>query len=130
MNNYYDFLDKSSSNVLDLFGPYEGYLNGNMFKDLYNQYKNYRPNMVRINNEKEESIFNLNQVQFAMHELNLYLDVYPNDRNAMNIFLNYKNTYKQLLEDYENKYGPLEVCGVNGGTPFSWVNDKFPWEVM
>ena len=133
MNNYYGFFDQSLideyNNSLNLFGPYEGYLNGNMFKDLYSQYKNYRPNMVRINNEKEESLFNLNQIQFAMHELNLYLDVNPNDNNAMNKFLNYKDTYNRLLDDYEKKYGPLEVCGVNGDIPFSWVNGKFPWEV-
>ena len=114
----------------NLFGPYEGYLKGNLFKNLYQEYKNYKPASIRFNSEKEEALFNLNQIGFAMHELNLYLDVYNDNRNALNTFLNYKNMYIDLLNNYEEKYGPINVSSVNGTIPFSWVSTNFPWEVM
>ena len=140
MNNY-NFFDDFNNNFLNpnnkayfpdtsnLFGPYEGYLRGNLFKDLYSQYKNFRPATLRFNSEQEEALFNLSQIGFAMHELNLYLDIHPEDRNMLNIFMDYKNLYNNLLNTYEQKYGPITVNGVDGTTPFSWVNTTFPWEV-
>ena len=125
-NNY--FINKDNINNT-LFGTYEGYIKGNMFKNLYEQYKNYKPLNVSISNEKEEALFNLNQICFAMHELNLYLDVHPNDSSALNMFVNYENTYNNLLQEYQKKYGPINVNDVNGNTPFSWVGTNFPWEV-
>lgn len=133
--NYFDtfnetFMDQSQiNNNNNLYGPYEGFLKGNLFKNLYEQYKKYKPASLKFNSLKEEALFNLNQIGFAMHELNLYLDVYPNNNNALNTFLNYKNMYNDLLKNYEEKYGPINVSSVNGNTPFSWVNTSFPWEV-
>ena len=140
MNNY-NYFDNFNDTFLNpnnkayfpdtsnLFGPYEGYLRGNLFKNLYSEYKNYRPATLRFNSEQEEALFNLSQMGFAMHELNLYLDIHPEDRNMLNVFMDYKNTYNNLLNSYEQKYGPITVNGANGPTPFSWVNTTFPWEV-
>ena len=125
-NNYFINQDNISNT---LFGTYEGYIKGNMFKNLYQQYKNYKPVNISISNEKEEALLNLNQICFVMHELNLYLDVHPEDNNALNMFVNYENTYNNLLRDYEQKYGPINVNSVPNTTPFSWVNTNFPWEV-
>ena len=74
-------------------------------------------------------LFNLDQISFAMHELNLYLDVYPDNASALNTFNNYKNIYDDLLKSYEDKFGPIEISGVNNQSPFTWVNQSFPWEV-
>ena len=126
-NNYYDnYID---DNKYDLFGAYEGYLKGNMFKNLYNQYKNYKPETIKPNTEKEQELFNLNQIGFALHDLNLYLDVNPNDKKMLDIFEKYKNLYNDIFTQYEGKYGPISVNNVNNITPFEWENSKFPWEV-
>jgi spore coat protein JB len=135
MNNY-DYYDpfnnyfmNQENNQNTLFGPYEGYIKGNMFRNLYEQYKNYKPSNVSFSSEKEEALFNLNQICFAMHDINLYLDVHPNDTNMLNMFVNYENTYNNLLKDYQEKYGPINVDSVNNNTPFTWVTTNFPWEV-
>ncbi len=124
-NNYLNYQNNNN-----LYGPYEGFIKGNLFKNLYNEYKNYKPINPNINSEKEELLFNLDQICFAMHELNLYLDVYPNDQNYLNLYTEYENTYNKLLYSYEQKYGPINVNNINDTTPFSWVNTKFPWEVI
>ena len=108
--------------------------NGSMFQEalpnLYEQYKNYIPSNVKISNEKDEALFNLNQIGFAVHELNLYLDVYPDNQEALNLFSNYTRMYNQMLNDYQEKYGALKVNSVNGNSiPFAWVGSSFPWEV-
>ncbi len=132
MNNY-DYFNNTYLNTFnnnDLYGSYEGYLKGNLFKNLYKSYKNYKVANVNIKNEKDELLFNLDQIQFAMHELNLLLDINPNNKEALNLFNNYKNTYTNLLGEYQSKYGPINVVGSDNSTPFNWVSEKFPWEVM
>ena len=133
MNNYnYNYNDSFNNYSMyqnnNLFGPYEGYLKGNLFKDLYEQYNNYKPATLKPTSEKEQELFNLNQIHFAMHDLNLYLDVFPNDKEALSKFMEYENIYNELLENYEKKYGPINVNNTLGNTPFNWVNTSFPWE--
>ena len=133
MNNYkyYDtFNNQYNQNSNELYGAYEGYLKGNMFKNLYEQYKNYQPAILKPNNEKEQDLFNLNQMCFAMHDLNLYLDVYPNDEKVLNMLTKYKNMANELANNYEQKYGPITVNGSSNTIPFNWESTKFPWEVQ
>ena len=129
MNNNNYFNNKFLNNN-NLYGSYEGYLKGNMFSNLYEQYKNYKVANINIRNEKDELLFNINQTQFAMHDINLLLDVSPNNKEYLDMFSNYKNTYEQLLNEYENKYGPINVTGSSNSTPFNWVTSKYPWEVQ
>ena len=118
-----------NDNNNSLFGPYEGYINGNMFRNLYEQYKNYKPARLVPRNEKEEALLNLNQMQFAMHEINLYLDVFPNDSNMMNQFVMFRNTYNNLLNDFQNKYGAIDVNSeFLNNVPFGWVEQPWPWD--
>ena len=85
--NPFDFIQQdnnfSMNNNTNLYGPYEGYLKGNMFKDKYEAYKNYMPEKLIPQSEQDETLLNLNQMHFAMHEANLYLDIYPNDKEML-----------------------------------------------
>lgn len=112
-----------------LFGPYEGYTKGNMFRNLYEQYRNYTPAAITPRSEQEQALLNLNQMQFAMHDLNLYLDVFPDDRNMMNQFITFRNNYNRLLEEYENNYGAININSSSlNNTPFGWVIEQWPWD--
>ena len=127
--DYFNNFSEESNNSLDLFSPYEGYIKGNLFKNLYQEYKNYRPSRLNVNSEKMEMLVNIGQIGFASHELNLYLDNYPNNRKALELFNKYSNMTNKLIKEYENKYGPLTVGGINEDVPFNWENGKWPWEV-
>ena len=127
--DYFNNFSGESNNSLDLFSPYEGYIKGNLFKNLYQEYKNYRPSRLNVNSEKMEMLVNIGQMGFASHELNLYLDNYPNDRKALELFNKYSDMTNKLIKEYENKYGPLTVGGINEDVPFNWENEKWPWEV-
>ena len=113
-------------NKLDLFNPYEGFLAGNAFKREYVPYKDYKVYKVKINSEQDEMLFNISEYAFMMHDLNLYLDVFPNDTDALNKFNEYRNKRNELTEKYERKYGPLCVTSSDNNKSFNWIN-KWPW---
>ncbi len=120
---------KDTNNKTNSYGAYEGYIKGNLFKNIYDEYKNYKPEKLIPKSEQEEALLNLNQVHFAMHDANLYLDVYPNDKNMMNEYIKYRDTYNKLLNDYQMKYGAMNINSNNlNNTPFGWEEESFPWD--
>lgn len=130
-----NMMNNQSSNMatvssLNLYEPLEGYMRGNLFKNLYDPYKNYRPQRMNIKSEKEEMLTSIGEYSFAMHELNLYLDVNPNDQRALNLFNKYREQTNELILKYERKYGPLTINSQeNMKVPFSWEASSWPWEV-
>ncbi len=114
---------------LNLFGPYEGFIKGNLFKDLYQQYKNYQPAKLTPNSEREELLLNLDQISFAAHELNLYLDIHPEDRKALALFNQYRKMENDAMNAYEVKYGPLTTkSDALEAYPWAWEGTVWPWE--
>ena len=66
---------------------------------------------------------------FATHDLNLYLDINPNDNNMINLRNKYLKEYQHVFNQYENKFGALGVnSNVLDTAPWGWVS-SFPWEV-
>ena len=47
-------LNNKINNNQKLAGPYDGFIKGNLFNNLYNQYKSYRPTRLSPNNEQAE----------------------------------------------------------------------------
>ena len=132
MNNYnfnYDWYRKSNiDNINNIYNPKEGFEKGNMFPNIYSEYKNYKPLKPKFNNEREKLLYDISTICFATHELNLYLDLNPNDMTIIQLYNDYKNKESQLVEEYERKFGPL-TTSANMKNPFSWEEDKWPWEV-
>ena len=113
----------------NLSGLYTGFIRGNMFPNLYRQYKNYQPAMINPRNEREQYLLDLDQVQFAMHDIHLYLDNFPNDTSMINEFNRNRETYNEILRDYEAKFGPIVINSNNlNGSPWHWNNEPWPWE--
>ena len=125
-------LDNNINNSINsnLFNPYEGYIKGNLFKNLYDSYKNLKPRNIKIVNEQDEMLLNLNEISFARHELNLLLDNYPNNMKVLDLFNHYLKIEDELVKKYERMFGPLEVTSDNQTKiPFEWTSNKWPWEV-
>ncbi len=124
MNNMTNMTTNSN-----LFSPSEGFTKGNMFRNLYEPFMNYTPMRLTPKNAQEEALLNLDQMHFAMHELNLYLDNYPQDKAMISKFNEFRKAYEQLLNDYQSKYGPIEITSPYMTTsPFAWTNDVWPWD--
>ncbi len=132
-NNYMNIIQNNNSKMPnfnnDILEPYEGLIRGNLFDSLYDQYQNYKPNKLNPSNEKEALLQQWQQYNFALVDLNLYLDTNPNDSNALSIYREFLNTKKQLQDKYEAKYGPIDV-GSNYviNNSWQWDNGPWPWE--
>lgn len=126
-NLYRDYPKRTVSTSINLYSPTEGYMKGNLFSNIYSEYKNYTPQTLRPKTEQERELYELSTVAFAAHELNLYLDIHPDDTSLLQLFKDYEEKCKTLTEQYERKYGPLSVSGVTSSKEFNWVNN-WPWE--
>ncbi len=127
-----NYMDNYRNNMMSnpmLTTPSVGYDRGNMFNNLYDQYKNYKVDVLRGNNEKERLYLELSRMCFAAHEINLYLDLYPDDMSMLRLFNDYRNKSNELIKEYENKYGPLSIkSDVLEKSPFMWEMSPWPWE--
>lgn len=114
-------------NTHDILSPREGLAIGNLFYNSYIPYKHYKPRELVARNEKEQLMLKIQELCFAQNDLNLYLDVYPNDQRAFQLFKNYTTEGKKLSEVYAEKYGPLEL-NQDLGTNYDWYKNPWPWE--
>ena len=128
-SNFFQNLEMTGNNNPNLFSPKEGFEKGNLFSNLYSQYKNYTPQSLNPKTEKEKKLIELQSICFAAHELNLYLDLHPEDQTMATLFNDYRRKADNLQREYEEQYGPLTVdsAAMEKGT-FDWVNSPWPWE--
>ena len=118
-----------NNNMPSLYNPTVGFINGNMFSNLYTPYRNYKPQNLTPKNEREKLLLDLSKISFAAHELKLYLDVNPNDNSMLTLFNDYTKKANELKDEYETKYGVLESNNANfNETPFAWEEGMWPWE--
>ncbi|HIS86928.1 MAG TPA: spore coat protein CotJB [Candidatus Caccenecus avistercoris] len=119
--------DVDFSRTLNVVSPMEGFLRGNMFKDEYEPYKNLTYFKLNPSNDKERLLYQVMAYSFAINDLNLYLDLHPDNKGMLDLFKKYVKEEKELCNEYVNKYGPLEVNEVKG-QKFDWINSPWPWE--
>jgi spore coat protein JB len=83
-----------------------------------------------MNPKYNEDFEKLMALQFAIVELNLFLDTHPDSEQAL-------QEYNRLLEQFEvakklyiENYGPLVNFGYGKSKfPWQWVNEPWPWDM-
>ena len=110
----------------DLFDINTGLELGNMFKNMYKCYKNYEPREIKPKNEKDMLFLNILKLSFAINDLNLYLDIHPEDERMYELFKKFCVMYQECLNEYESKYQVLELFHDIYGK-YTWYKG-FPWE--
>ena len=108
---------------------YNGFYKGNIFNKLYDPYKTYIPTIPKVTTREEQLLLQISNLTFNLVDLNLYLDVYPNDVNALNLYTNINKQLQQLEYEYEKKF---QIISTNSqyleGTPWKWLENPWPWE--
>lgn len=124
-----NFNTKDIGNSKSLYDPYQGFIRGNMFSNLFDPYKIREPYDIKPMNEQAELLTYIDSLSFACIDLNLYLDVNPNDRGAIDLFNQYRIQKNDLLLEYQNKFGPLLLNSDSLNTyPWAWDDRPWPWE--
>ena len=72
---------------------------------------------------------NIRMLQFAAIELNLYLDNFPENKEATKKYKEISPKLDELINDYEVKYGPIRNFGdAYVEDPIAWTESPWPWE--
>ena len=127
-NNYNQPLYDQNIQDKQIYDPYNGFIRGNMFPELYNSYKLNKPLEITPMNEQAELLTYVDALTFAMIDLNLYLDLHPTDESMLRKFKDLtEKAYSKEME-YVKCYGPLEVMDSESLSKFEWINNPWPWE--
>lgn len=119
------FSIKDDNNVM-LFDYDEGFIYGNMFKNEYDSYKNYKPVKLESNTEVGRLLLKIYQYDFAINDLSLYLDLHPEDEDVYKTFKNYVEEQRKYVDIYEKKFGPLELDDTNYNS-YIWYEGPWPF---
>lgn len=128
-NNYYDANKIIINNYRNenIYKLNEGFNKGNMFPNIYKPYKDYEYKVV-VTRKKDEMLLKIQELCFALKDLNLYLDIHPHDKNMLSMFNEYNKELHTLKEEYSKTYGPLCLNEANRTDEFAWVKNPWPWE--
>lgn len=77
-----------------------------------------------------EMLRKIQQLEFAVVDLNLYLDNHPTNTKAIDDFNKFTEQLMNLKKEYEAKFRMLTNFGYSKADPsWSWVNEPWPWEM-
>lgn len=110
-----------------LYSVREGFMRGNMFKNEYKPYKNLTYLPLNPKTDKEKLLYDIMAYSFAINDLNLYLDLNPEDKDCYNLFKQYIAEEKKLKEDFNRMYGPLTI-NQDLGNKYDWLDNPWPWD--
>lgn len=87
--------------------------------------------MIGRNNQISQQnmmLHNIMQLQVATLDLALYLDTHPNDPVALYRHKAYSSQLRQLRDEYEMLFGPLNCYSAETGETWRYINSPWPWE--
>ena len=113
----------------NLVNTYDGFIRGNLFSDLFMPYSKNEPFNLTPQNEREALLNKYRELDFALIDLSLFLDVFPNDAEKIRLYNQILKNAEQVKKEYETRYGPLTLNGEGLNTyPWAWLNSPWPWE--
>lgn len=110
-----------------LVDPQEGFQRGNMWRKEYVPYKGMTYKKLNPTCDREALLFKIMELDFAINDLNLYLDLHPEDERIYEYFKKYTKECLELKDKYAKTYGPLTLDQTNTNT-YEWMKNPWPWD--
>ena len=76
---------------------------------------------------RERLLRSVSAYSFMAYEAMLYLDAYPESREALECYNKYKRLENRARMEYESKFGPLNVP--NEATSWQWTEGPWQWQI-
>lgn len=70
----------------------------------------------------------IQEIDFSIYETVLYLDVYPDCREALAYYHSLLDARETLISEYEHRVGPLTMLGNKSAESWDWVKGPWPWQ--
>lgn len=77
-------------------------------------------------NNREMLMQRIATIDFAIVELNLYMDTHPDDEQIIEKLNYYREKSAKMKEEYERLYGPLTLKNEEKNQ-WGWISDPWPW---
>ena len=83
--------------------------------------------LINRNSSKQKMLKTVQAYSFMVYDTLLYLDAYPDSKEALMNYNKYKKLEARARMEYEAKYGPL-TKSANDGNSWAWIKGPWPWE--
>lgn len=77
--------------------------------------------------ERERLMKRISSYDFAVIELQIYLDTHPNDAPLAAKLKEYLAKSDALRKEYEEKFGPIQAKRENSNR-WAWISNPWPWD--
>ncbi|MBQ3275602.1 MAG: spore coat protein CotJB [Oscillospiraceae bacterium] len=68
-------------------------------------------------------------VDFAAHDLSLYLDTHPEDEEAFAVYRDLLTLAEEGKKRYVARYGPICKADLVNASSYCWTRSPWPWEL-
>jgi len=82
-----------------------------------------------MNPEERKLMKRIQMLGFALYDTQLYLNTHPDDPNALNYFRKTQRLYNMAVDEYSQKFGPLNIATANIKNKWTWIDKPWPWQV-
>jgi spore coat protein JB len=84
----------------------------------------------QLDENYHDLLLEIQQVDFVILELNLYLNTHPHDKAAIAQYNECVQRSMQMKKNFEAIYGPLTSFGYSfSPAPWIWGKTPWPWQV-
>ena len=74
-------------------------------------------------------LYKLQQVEFALVDVGLYLDIYPENKKAKEYFARLSEERETLVKTLAVKcHRPMTIYDTRGCEEWEWINSPWPWD--
>lgn len=115
-------------NELNLMAPQDAFMLGNIDNELYCPYKGFTNYPLIPQTKRGQLLSEVMMYDFNAHEMNLYLDTHPCDRDAFAKLLKFQKKAHEARMNYENCFGALTVSNLNDSQGYNWICGPWPWQ--
>ena len=78
---------------------------------------------------REEALRRVQEADFVLYDLNLFLDTHPTNQMALDLFRQFQQEFAEAAADYESQFGPLVADDADTTQGWAWVQTPWPWEM-
>lgn len=83
--------------------------------------------MMNMNHSRERLMKAYQAYSFAVYDTLLYLDAYPDNKEALENYNKYQKMASKAKAEYEMKFGP--VTAPIEANSWQWANSPWPWQI-
>ena len=82
----------------------------------------------RVTSKQLRRLRAIQDLQFTVLELNLFLDTHPENRNALDDYNEAIMELRRLKDEYQKNYGPL-IALFPSDYPWQYPKTDWPWQI-